>query len=92
MARSKTRTQSCDRTDALNRLAQAESFLGAAELIVDDDGDDATPSVAASQLPTRPAARDWVSALEADPMPRPSSSSAQSSRAVPTWPRTCSAS
>lgn len=27
MARPKTRTQSCDRNDALNRLAQAESFL-----------------------------------------------------------------
>ena len=48
MARSKTRTQSCDRGDALTRLAQAESFLLAAELIVDDDSDDATPSVAAS--------------------------------------------
>ena len=48
MARSKTRMQSCDRSDALNRLAQAESFLLAAELIVGDDSDDATPSVAAS--------------------------------------------
>ena len=48
MARSKARTQPCDRNDALNRLAQAESFLLAAELIVDDDQDDATPSVAAS--------------------------------------------
>ena len=47
MARSKTRTQSCDRSDALTRLAQSESFLLAAELIVDDDSDDATPSVAA---------------------------------------------
>ncbi len=47
-ARSKTRNQPCDRSDALNRLAQAESFLLAAELIVDDDSDDATPSVAAS--------------------------------------------
>ena len=34
MARSKTRTQSCDRSDALTRLAQSESFLLAAELIV----------------------------------------------------------
>ncbi len=46
MARPRTRTQSCDRSDALNRLAQAESFLLAAELIIDDDN--ATPSVAAS--------------------------------------------
>jgi hypothetical protein len=48
MARSKARTQSCDRSDALTRLAQSESFLLAAELVVDDDSDDATPSVAAS--------------------------------------------
>ena len=48
MARSKTRTQSCDRSDALNRLAQADSFLVAAELIVDDEIDVATPSVATS--------------------------------------------
>jgi hypothetical protein len=48
MARSKTRTQSCDRTAALSRLAQADAFLLAAELVVDDDSDDATPSVAAS--------------------------------------------
>lgn len=48
MARSKTRTQACDRGDARNRLAQAESFLLAAELIVDDDSEAATPSVAAS--------------------------------------------
>lgn len=48
MARPKARTQSCDRNDVLNRLAQAESFLLAAELIIDDDSDDATPSVAAS--------------------------------------------
>lgn len=48
MARPKPRIQSCDRHDALNRLAQAESFLLAAELIVDDDSDDATPGVAGS--------------------------------------------
>ena len=48
MARSRARTRSCDRSDALRRLAQAEAFLLAAELIVDDDSDDATPSVAAS--------------------------------------------
>ena len=47
MARSKTRTQPCDRGEALSRLAQAESFVLAAELI-DDDSGDATPSVAAS--------------------------------------------
>lgn len=48
MPRSTSRTQGCDRGDALTRLAQAESFLLAAELIVDDSSDDATPSVAAS--------------------------------------------
>jgi hypothetical protein len=48
MARPKARTQSCDRNDALNRLAQAESFLLAADLIIDDDTDNARPSVAAS--------------------------------------------
>ncbi|MCU0270719.1 MAG: hypothetical protein MUF83_19035 [Acidimicrobiales bacterium] len=48
MARSKPRTQSCDRSDALTRLGRAESFLLAAELIIADDSDDATPSVAAS--------------------------------------------
>mgnify|MGYP000333050045 CR=1 FL=1 len=48
MARPKTRSQPCDRNDALNRLAQAASFLLAAELIIDDESDDATPSVAAS--------------------------------------------
>lgn len=48
MARPKTRTQTCDRSAALSRLAQAEAFLFAAELVVDDDSDEATPSVAAS--------------------------------------------
>lgn len=48
MARTGSRTQACDRSDALTRLAQAESFLLAAELIVEDDSDEATPSVAAS--------------------------------------------
>lgn len=48
MARSKAKTQTCDRSDARRRLGQAESFLLAAELIVDDDIDEATPSVAAS--------------------------------------------
>jgi hypothetical protein len=45
---SKGRTQSCSRGDALTRLAQAESFLVAAELIVEDDSNDAAPNVAAS--------------------------------------------
>ncbi len=48
MARRSTRTQSCDRTDATNRLSQAKAFVPAAELVVDDDTDDATPGVAAS--------------------------------------------
>ena len=48
MARSKTRTQPCNRSDALKRLTQADAFLFAAELIVTDDGDHATPSDAAS--------------------------------------------
>jgi hypothetical protein len=48
MPRPKTQTQACDRTAALSRLSQADAFLLAAELVVDDDSDDATPSVAAS--------------------------------------------
>ena len=48
MARPKMRTQSCDRRAALSRLAQAEAFLLAAELLVDDDSDAANPGVAAS--------------------------------------------
>lgn len=48
MARSKTRTQPCNRSDALKRLTQADAFLFASELIVTDDGDHATPDVAAS--------------------------------------------
>ena len=48
MARRSTRTQSCDRADARHRLSQAEAFLLAAELVLDDDTDDATPGVAAS--------------------------------------------
>ena len=48
MARATSRTQPCDRGDALKRLAQAEAFLLAAELIADDENDEATPSVAAS--------------------------------------------
>jgi hypothetical protein len=48
MVRPRSRTQSCDRSDALRRLAQAEAFLFAAELVIDDDSHEATPSVAAS--------------------------------------------
>lgn len=48
MPRPKARTQTCDRGDAVRRLAQAEAFLFAAELVIDDEGDEATPSVAAS--------------------------------------------
>lgn len=48
MPRPKTRTQSCDRTAALSRLSQADAFLLAAELVVDDYTGDSTPSVAAS--------------------------------------------
>ena len=48
MAGATSRTQPCDRGDAVNRLAQAEAFLLAAELIADDENDEATPSVAAS--------------------------------------------
>ena len=99
MARSKTRTQSCDRRDALNRLAQADSFLLAAELIVDDDSDDATPSVAASlavlagiaasdaaccaRLGVRARGQSHAEAVEF---------SARSSPAGPTWRRTSSVS
>ncbi len=48
MARPKSRTQPCDRRDALNRLAQAESFVVAAELVTADESDVANPGVAAA--------------------------------------------
>jgi hypothetical protein len=48
MARPKARTQPCDRSNSINRLAQADAFLVAAELILDDDTDEASPGVAAS--------------------------------------------
>jgi hypothetical protein len=48
MARPRARTQPCGRGDALSRLAQAEAFLFAAELVIGDESDDATPSVAGS--------------------------------------------
>jgi hypothetical protein len=35
MTRPKARTPSCDRSDALNRLAEAESFLLAADCLID---------------------------------------------------------
>ena len=37
MARPKSRTQPCNRGDALNRLAQAESLVEVAELVAADD-------------------------------------------------------
>lgn len=48
MARPKSRTHPCDRRDALNRLAQAESFVVAAELVTADESDVANPGVAAA--------------------------------------------
>lgn len=44
--RSRSRTDPCDRIQALNRLAQAEAFLAAAELVVEDGSDIAYPGVA----------------------------------------------
>lgn len=46
--RSRPRTQPCGRAEALNRLAQADSFLTAATLVLDDDTDVASPGVAAA--------------------------------------------
>lgn len=43
-----SRTQPCGREAATSRLAQAEAFLLAAELALDDITDTATPNVAAS--------------------------------------------
>ncbi len=48
MARTRSRTQPCDRGAALNRLSQAESFLLAADLVTADDSDVANPGVAAA--------------------------------------------
>lgn len=48
MARPRSRTQPCDRSAALNRLAQGESFLVAAELVTADESDLANPGVAAA--------------------------------------------
>jgi hypothetical protein len=46
--RRQSREEGCGRPDALNRLAQADAFLVAASLVVDDDTDSANPGVAAS--------------------------------------------
>lgn len=48
MVRGTTRTQACDRTNALARLNQAETLVVVAELVLDDDTDVATPGVAAA--------------------------------------------
>lgn len=46
----KTRTQDCNREDALSRLRQAESFVEVADMVItgSDNGDVATPEVAAA--------------------------------------------
>jgi hypothetical protein len=46
--RTPERQERCGRAVALNRLAQADAFLLAAELVLDDDTDTANPGVAAS--------------------------------------------
>ena len=46
--RPRPRTQPCSRAEALARLAQAESFLTAAALVIDDESDVANPGVAAA--------------------------------------------
>jgi hypothetical protein len=46
--RQKAREEHCGRPEALNRLAQADAFLVAATLVLDDDTDTANPGVAAS--------------------------------------------
>ena len=48
MAKPASRTKACTRADALVRLAQAESLILVAELVLDDATDVATPGVAAS--------------------------------------------
>jgi hypothetical protein len=48
MPRAETRTQDCDRNDALVRIAQAESYVAVAELVLADTTDDANPGVAAA--------------------------------------------
>jgi len=44
----KSRTKSCTRADALNRLAQARSFVEVATLVLSADDEAANPGVAAS--------------------------------------------
>jgi hypothetical protein len=46
MPRASGRAQTCDRAEALNRLAQAEAFLTAAALVLEDEADAARPGVA----------------------------------------------
>lgn len=48
MARTTPRTAACVRRDATNRLQQADAFVFAAELVLDDRNDIATPGVAAA--------------------------------------------
>lgn len=44
----KVRTGQCTRADAKSRLRQAETYVMVAQLCLDDEGDPATPGVAAS--------------------------------------------
>lgn len=46
--RARTGRERCGRAEALNRLAQADAFLTAAALVVDDDTDTANPGIAAA--------------------------------------------
>ena len=46
--RAGSRRERCGRAEALNRLVQADAFLTAATLIVEDDTDSANPGVAAA--------------------------------------------
>lgn len=48
MPRAGSRAQPCDRRDALNRLVQAEAFVTAAALVLEDSTDVARPGVAAA--------------------------------------------
>jgi tagatose-1,6-bisphosphate aldolase len=48
MPRAGTRAQPCDRRDALNRLMQAEAFVTAAAMVLEDTTDVARPGVAAA--------------------------------------------
>jgi hypothetical protein len=48
MPRAGARAQVCDRREALNRLAQGESFAAAAALVLEDTTDVARPGVAAA--------------------------------------------